>query len=393
MTTLSVFLGILAMMLSLRYIKDITISLIIAILAIGMMLLIEPVLYYDAFVKEVSDWNFWKVMITIFSIYLLGETLNRSGDAARFTSAIGRIFTAPRVAISLMPATMGLLPMPGGAMFSAPMVKEMALRDPTITNEDSMVTNYWFRHSMEYFWPLYPAIVIASSMANTPLKSMIIGMLPAGIAAIVIGYLYMVRIRPEIKFSLDALKELLISSWPIAMVIVLVILNQPGWLVVLAVSLIYLFTKKDRLKIFKNSLKWKTFFLLLAVFFFKAFVEISHIPETMSNELLSWSVPPVLVIIALPFIMGMMTGVTQASVGLSFPLLMSLVATQVMFPSALLAYTFAVAGVLLSPVHLCVALTTQYFSVSYTALVRRIIIPLSVSTLVTVCIYFLIVGF
>jgi len=391
MTTLSVFLGILAMILSLRYIKDITISLIIAILTISVLLLIGPMIYLSALVMEISDWNFWKVMITIFSIYLLGETLNRSGDAARFTSAIGKIFPAPRIAISLMPATIGLLPMPGGAMFSAPMVKEMANGDPNITNEDSMVTNYWFRHSMEYFWPLYPAIVIAASMANTPLKSMVVGMLPAGIAAIFAGYLYMVRTRLKMKVSLSAIRELLIASWPIIAVIALVILNQPGWLVVLVISLIYLLSKRDRLKILKNSLKWKTFLLLSAVFFFKAFVEISHIPEAMSNELLSWSIPPVLVIIVLPFIMGMMTGVTQASVGLSFPLLMSLIDAHIMFPSALLAYTFAVAGVLLSPVHLCVALTTQYFSVTYTAMVRRIIFPLAISTAVTVCVYFLIV--
>lgn len=391
MTTLSVFLGIFSMILSLRYIKDITISLIIAILTIGVLLLIEPVIYLNALVVEISDWNFWKVMITIFSIYLLGETLNRSGDAAKFTSAIGKIFPAPRIAISLMPATIGLLPMPGGAMFSAPMVKEMAFGDPDITSEDSMVTNYWFRHSMEYFWPLYPAIVIAASMANTPLKSMVVGMLPAGIAAIFAGYLYMVRTRLKMRFSLYAIRELFIASWPIIAVITLVILNQPGWLVVLVISLMYLLTKRDRLKILKNSLKWKTFLLLSAVFFFKAFVEISHIPESMSNELLSWSIPPILVIIVLPFIMGMMTGVTQASVGLSFPLLMSLVEARIIFPSALLAYTFAVAGVLLSPVHLCVALTTQYFSVTYTAMVRRIIFPLAISTAVTVCVYFLIV--
>ncbi|AKI97438.1 DUF401 family protein [Kosmotoga pacifica] len=387
MTTLSVIIGISAMIVSLRYLKDITISLLIAIVAIGTISLIKPMMYYDAFVKEISDWNFWKVMITIFSIYLLGETLNRSGDAAKFTSAIGDIFTAPRVAISLMPATIGLLPMPGGAMFSAPMVKEMALKDRNITSEDAMVTNYWFRHSMEYFWPLYPAIVIASGMANTPLKSLVTGMLPAGIMAIVAGYLYMVRMRPVVKLSLSALKELFLSSWPIVVVIIFVILNQPGWLVVLTTSLVYLLTKKDKLKILKSSFKWKTFLLLSAVFFFKAFVETSHIPEGMASELLSWSVPTILVIIALPFIMGLMTGVTQASVGLSFPLLMSLVATKAMFPTALLAYAFAVAGVLLSPVHLCVALTTQYFSVSYTTMVKRITVPLALATAVTFITY------
>jgi len=387
MTTLAVFIGIFAMIISLRYLKDLTLSLFIAIIAISAVLLTPPLLYFQAFSREFTDWNFWKVMMTIFSIYLLGETLNKSGDAARFISAIGKIFPTPRVAISLIPAMIGLLPMPGGAMFSAPMVKEMAESDSSITAEDAMVTNYWFRHSMEYFWPLYPAIVIVAGMAKVSLRTMIVGMLPAGMAAIFVGYILMVRKYPKIKLSPVALKELLLSTWPILLVIVMVILNQPGWLVVMIVSVVYLLTKRNKLEILKRSLKWKTFLLIAAVFFFKAFVEMSGIPENMSQELLSWNVPVILVIIVLPFIMGLMTGVTQAAVGLSFPLLVSLVPENVLFSTSILAYTFAVAGVLISPVHLCVALTSQYFSISYTSMVKRIAIPLSSATIVGIVMY------
>lgn len=387
MTTLAVFIGIFAMILSLRYLKDLTISLFIAIIAIGVVLLTPPRLYFQAFTREFIDWNFWRVMLTIFSIYLLGETLNKSGDAARFTSAMGKIFPTPRVAISLMPAMIGLLPMPGGAMFSAPMVKEMAESDSSITAEDAMVTNYWFRHSMEYFWPLYPAIVIVAGMAKIPLRNMIVGMLPAGLAAIFVGYIFMVRKYPKIKLSLKALKELFLSSWPIMVVIIMVILNQPGWLVVMLVSIVYLLTKRNKLEILKHSLKWKTFLLLTAVFFFKAFVEVSGIPVNMSNELLSWNIPVILVIVLLPFIMGLMTGVTQAAVGLSFPLLVSLVPGTALFSIAALAYTFAIAGVLISPVHLCVALTSQYFSVSYSSMVKRIAVPLSSATIAGIIMY------
>ncbi len=40
--------------------------------------------------------------------------------------------------------------------------------------------------------------------------------------------------------------------------------------------------------------------------------------------------------------------------------------------TTILAYTFAVVGVLLSPVHLCLVLTSEYFKVEYSRIIKRI---------------------
>ncbi|MCF6334926.1 MAG: DUF401 family protein, partial [Spirochaetales bacterium] len=56
--------------------------------------------------------------------------------------------------IAILPAIIGLLPMPGGALFSAPLVDdcdEGAKIDPVLKTK----INYWFRHIWEYTWPLY----------------------------------------------------------------------------------------------------------------------------------------------------------------------------------------------------------------------------------------------
>jgi hypothetical protein len=287
-----------------------------------------------------------------------------------------------------MPALIGLLPMPGGAMFSAPMVKDISEDTPNISSKDALATNYWFRHSMEYFWPLYPAIIIVASMANVSLRSIVIYMLPVGLAAIITGYLLMIRSIPKVKLEKSSLLQLVISSWPIIVVIIFVILNQPGWLVVLLTSVTYLLTKRNKAGALKGVLnKWKTFILLLAVFYFKAFVESTHVHDFMSEELINWSIPTLLVMMVLPFIMGQMTGITQGAVGLSFPLVMSMASDGSGLSVAILAYTFAVAGVLLSPVHLCIVLTVNYFRESYSALVKRIILPLSVATITGVLVF------
>jgi len=85
--------------------------------------------------------------------------------------------------------------------------------------------------------------------------------------------------------------------------------------------------------------------------------------------------------------MGFMTGITQAAVGLSFPLIMSLQNGLTPLSIAILGYTFAITGVYVSPVHLCVALTTQYFDVSYTCFLKRIMVPLLLSVATGILIF------
>lgn len=385
MNTLAVVAAIAVLVVALKFFKDISLSLLFSILALGLLLLIPPIDYLRAFSTEIFDWGFWKVIITIFSIYLLGETMDKSGNSTRFVKAVDSLFPEPKISIALMPAIIGLLPMPGGAMFSAPMVKDLARSDPTLTQEDAMVFNYWFRHAMEFFWPLYPALVIAAGISSISINTLVLWLLPTGLVALIAGYLLMIRKPIRLKYSNHAMKELLISAWPIIAVIVLVILNQPGWLAVLGTALVYLLLNKNKRAVLVASLKYKTFLLLLTVFFYKNLVDIAGIPQSMGSELIAWSIPPITLVVLLPFLMGFMTGVTQAGVGLSLPLILSLGNGYGTLSTVVLAYTFAVVGVLISPVHLCTVLTGEYFKVAYPRTIKRIslVTLLAVATSVT----------
>ncbi len=58
--------------------------------------------------------------------------------------------------------------MPGGAIFSAPMVKTVS-EDMQIRNSDRAVVNYWFRHVWELCWPLYPGLILTVGLADIPI--------------------------------------------------------------------------------------------------------------------------------------------------------------------------------------------------------------------------------
>ena len=69
MNTLAVVIAIVVLIVSLRLFKDISLSLLFSVLAIGLILLIHPGDYLKAFTTEILDWNFTKVIITVFTKY------------------------------------------------------------------------------------------------------------------------------------------------------------------------------------------------------------------------------------------------------------------------------------------------------------------------------------
>lgn len=77
----------------------------------------------------------------------------------------------------------------------------------------------------------------------------------------------------------------------------------------------------------------------------------------------------------LPFVSGVSTGITQAAVGISLPVVLSMFSKEY----AIYTYMFAVGGVILSPVHLCVVLSAKFFRVDVFEILRRVFFPLALT--------------
>jgi hypothetical protein len=77
-------------------------------------------------------------------------------------------------------------------------------------------------------------------------------------------------------------------------------------------------------------------------------------------------------------IVGLITGVTLAYIAVSFPLLLPLMGSPVDMQLVMLAYVSGFVGVLLSPVHLCLVLTREYFHASLGGSYRLLILPCAI---------------
>jgi hypothetical protein len=93
---------------------------------------------------------------------------------------------------------------------------------------------------------------------------------------------------------------------------------------------------------------------------FKAVLEQSGAVTNISSFLSETGIPILPVLFIIPFISGLLTGLTIGFVGSTFPIILGLEGAQ-----NLSAISFAFAsgyvGVLLSPVHLCLIHTKGYF--------------------------------
>ncbi len=132
-----------------------------------------------------------------------------------------------RTAAAVLPALIGLLPMPGGALFSVPMVETALCRNP-MTGEQRTAVNCWFRHIWEYWWPLYPAVAL---LRVEPWLFMAF-LAPMTVVTVLAGVLFILKplgsgtVRQQARFSWTGLKGFLWEIMPI-LIVVLVFDHPP----------------------------------------------------------------------------------------------------------------------------------------------------------------------
>jgi hypothetical protein len=132
-------------------------------------------------------------------------------------------------------------------------------------------------------------------------------------------------------------------------------------------------------------------YMIFAILVFKEILEDSGAVEMISEELITMNIPIFLITIALPFLVGIITGITVAFVGSTFPILIPLIHSldpaASLVPYIMLALTCGFAGVLISPLHLCLILSNEYFSADMKSVYRQLWLPCGGLVMVS-CLYF-----
>ena len=317
----------------------------------------------------------WRLVIIISSAIGLGVAMDLKGLLGKLAETLENIGT--RTALYIAPALIGLVPMPAGAVVSASMVKDIA-RKTNLTPEEAAFLNYWFRHIIEYSWPIYQGIILTGIVFSISIVDTVKTLCPMtainALIGLAISY-YIFKKKPlKKKFIVkknSSLKQILekftYSTWPIFLIIALILVLKIDASIAFPTSLIMLiitgdFKAGDVTKILRKALDPKIVFLPIATMFYKAIVEHTNLAYQIFNLLLESRIPEYFILSILPFIVGFTTGISFAFVGITFPLLVPIIGQGSIDSGALiLSYVSGMAGVLLSPMHLCLVLSIDYF--------------------------------
>ena len=342
------------------------------------------------------------VLCAIIAVILAFSSLySASGQSEAFMRAIRGQVRSRSLLLVFFPALIGLLPMPGGAIFSAPMV-ESAARELDVHPADQTLINYWFRHIWELAWPLYPGVILTSSLAAMPVTSIVGIMWPGPFVCVALGWALILRPALKNAPTLPAVTpgERNARDWiggvPLATAIIGSILGE--WIcsklwpvqpmeygivaaLILASGVSLLLARARWAEIAREAGKDNTMALLgvvAAIFIFKEVLHQGHVVDALARTLGGGSAIYVMAIV-LPFLVGFVSGITMAFVGATFPLLFGLLHStgqSHLVPAVLsLGLYSGFAGIMSSPMHICYLMTCNYFHQDPSKLLPRILVP------------------
>jgi len=358
---------------------------------------------------------------TVFLVIWLSSQMAAAGVLEDLVGSV-RSRLSRRASMAVLPAVIGFLPMPGGAIFSAPLVDRCdtdGLVEPLLKTK----ANYWFRHIWEYWWPLYPGVLLALAITGLDLWQFALVQMPLTVFAVAAGCVFLLRRIRVADDSPYADPEASVRPRFVALILpILVVVGtyaavrlgmwraREAWPGVPALNkyvpmMVGLVLAMATLQC-QRRLAWRkwrpillshrtvTMVVIIAVIrIYGGLIEANlgggaSLVDQMQAEIDGWAVHlfgreselvDLTIIMLLPFIAGITTGVCIGFVGASFPVVVGLLGPDPspahLMAATSLAFGFGYMGMMLSPVHVCLIVTNQHFRTQLLHSLRGLLLP------------------
>lgn len=348
-----------------------------------------PELHYltQAFTETLSLPRTYDIIFALYFVMCLEIELRTSGALAGMVHALQRIFSSNRVTLAVMPAFLGLLPSLGGARFSAPIVEE-ASKGLGLTSDHQSAINFWFRHIFEFSSPIIPGMIMACNIAGVAYSEFITHLCWLTVLMFSVGWFVLIR-----PIKADSIKEntgtqaadeqgwqdLWLSLSPVILTFVLVVFfnmnASVGMGVVTAGLFIVLhFTKREvSLKeVVVGAIDMKMFFNVLCILYFIQILTVTQVLQEIVTAFQSSPLPVPVIIACVSFIIGVLTGMSQGHVAIIMPIIAAMQTGSLNLAGVAMA--FGVAGQMLTPTHMCLVVTVDYFKANFFKTLKPVLI-------------------
>ncbi len=340
------------------------------------------------------------LLLAIALITALGKTMQVSGAMTTLADSTQKLFRTPKGTIFVLPALVGFLSVPGASIFSAPMV-DASGRQLGMSTEQRAVANVYFRHLWYLVYPLYPPFILLQQMSGIPYQALLFPGLIAMAASFATAAYVSFRgaanpVEHQENHAREALPAFISSVLPLVAVLGLSLgagLSFP-LAVLIGIVLALLIVPGQGLNTDNlgkrlregvlAGIDWHIVSAVAGIVFFSRVVVNSGAVTVLAARFSLKASSLLMLALAVPFLVGFITGSHQGAIGIVLPILLPLLAGQ---PNGhrlvALLYMASLGGYLMSPAHVCLIGTIEYLKGDLVATWRLAWLPTGVLLMVT----------
>ncbi|WP_457549624.1 DUF401 family protein [Archaeoglobus sp.] len=355
----------------------VSVAVIVGALVLGILTL--GLNCFKVLFSTLTSFQTLKLLIIITLAFTLAYSMKESKALDMITQSSLSLFG--KASVFVIPAMIGLLPMPGGAIVSAVMLKDI-VESFKISPEKATFLNYWFRHVWACLDPIYPSVIITLAILEISYLTLLKSTYLITLAMIAFGL-------PFVSFEKSSnskdLRGFLYLS-PILIVVVLTVLGLDLTLsLIVAVSILYIFRRPNLREVAKKAINPKIYLLIVALLFYKDLIIKTGSSHELLKDLTSLGIPQPVTATILSFVLGFVTGIESGYAALAIPLLTPFtgIGEKLVAKNLMLVVGAGILGVMFSPLHLCLILTREYYSANLEKVYTRYLIPTGLLTLLS----------
>ena len=342
------------------------------------------------------------LVVATFGIMLLSLLYKETKVIDVLSESLSKIVNNSKLIVSMLPAVMGLLPVGGGALMSAPLV-EAETEKLGLKEDKKTYVNLWFRHTIFPVYPVSQFLILTAMLTGLTLTSLILRQIPVVISMVAVGYLvglWKTTKTPKTKEEENVkanrgseLKRFGITFSPILATIIAVIIFSIDVSIAafIGVAVLLMIAKpnlKTFTKPFKNRTIWGITLAAYGAFLLRNMAEAIEISQIFGSFVTNGNIDVLLLLTVIPAFLGAITGSPSGGIAISVSILTGIVSFTP--KSASLLYISSYLGYLVAPTHLCLVLTAEYFKCSLGKLYKYLIPSLIVSFATGILVYLLV---
>lgn len=348
----------------------------------------------SSIVKACTSWSTLQLILVMYIITFMQKMMGDRRAIDRAQKGLSSLFNNRWVNCAAAPIFIGMLPTPNAAFIAGDIVKASA--SEYMTKDEMAVTTTYFRHVSESFMPTYSSIILAISLAGITAGEFVVGMLPIVVCIIASGCFWF--LRGKVPLAADTatvrrgsgIREIFIGLWPILTIILMVVVLKmqiytAAILILILYAAVNRFSLKEILPYFTASLQWKLYLNTFAVMILKEFLTVSGAINSLPDFFAVLPIPSFVVFMLIFFFGSIVSGSTTI-IGLCLPIAMATV-PDAGLPLVCLLMGTTYAAMQISPTHICLTLTAEYFNIPLGTLIRKTLPAVATTVTVTVCYY------